>query len=71
MPLFAYSCQNCNAEFELLVRASDVAGCPSCGSEKLQRQITRISGEIKHPAIAKAGRAAAAREGHLGNFSKK
>lgn len=70
MPLYAYMCQHCNADFELLVRASDVPACPSCGSEKLQRLVAKICGEIRNPAMAKAGRQAAARSGHLSNFSK-
>ncbi|PNG25772.1 FmdB family zinc ribbon protein [Methylocella silvestris] len=71
MPLFAYACRDCNAEFEALVRASDVPACPSCGSQNLQQQIARVSGDIKHKALAQAGRRAAAREGHVSNFSAK
>lgn len=70
MPLYAYHCQDCAAEFELLVRSSDVPACPACGSEKLQQQVARICSEIKYPAIAKSWRARAAREGDLSNFSK-
>ncbi len=71
MPLYAYACQSCGAEFELLVRASDVPACPSCGGEKLQQQIAKICGDIKNPGIAKSWRQAATREGHTSNFSKK
>jgi putative FmdB family regulatory protein len=71
MPLYAYTCQNCDADFELLVRSSDVPACPSCGGEKLQRQIARLSPDLKNPAVAKSWRSAAAREGHTSNFSKK
>jgi putative FmdB family regulatory protein len=63
--------KDCGAEFELLVRASDIPACPACGGDELRQQIARISSEIKHTAIAKAGRAAAARQGHLSNFTKK
>jgi putative FmdB family regulatory protein len=70
MPLYSYYCQNCNADFELLVRSSDIPACPSCGSEKLQPQVARVCSEIKYPAIAKSGRRAAARAGDLSNFSK-
>ena len=71
MPLYAYACQSCGADFELLVQSSDVLACPACGSEKLQQQIARICGDIKNPAVAKSWRQAAAREGHTSNFSKK
>jgi putative FmdB family regulatory protein len=70
MPLYSYNCQNCNADFELLVRSSDIPACPSCGSEKLQQQVARVCIDIKYPTIAKSGRQAAVREGHLSNFSK-
>jgi putative FmdB family regulatory protein len=70
MPLYSYNCQNCNADFELLVRSSDIPACPSCGSEKLQQQVARVCTEIKYPTIAKSGRQAAARGGDLSNFSK-
>jgi putative FmdB family regulatory protein len=70
MPLYSYNCQNCNADFELLVRSSYIPACPSCGSEKLQQQVARVCIDIKYSAIAKSGRHAAAREGHLSNFSK-
>jgi len=70
MPLYAYVCDSCEAGFELLVRASDTPQCPSCGSEKLTQQVSRICNEIKYPAIAKSWRRRAAAEGDLSNFSK-
>ena len=70
MPLYAYTCDACAAEFELLVRASDTPACPSCGGAKLHQQVARICKEIKYPAIAKSWRAAAAKSGDLTNFSK-
>jgi len=70
MPLYAYVCEACSAESELLVRGSETPVCPACGSEKLQQQVSRICGEIKYPAIAKSWRRRAAAEGDLSNFSK-
>jgi putative FmdB family regulatory protein len=70
MPLYAYTCQDCEAEFELLVRASDTPQCPACGSAKLAQQVSRICREIKYPAIAKSWRRRAAAEGDLSNFNK-
>jgi putative FmdB family regulatory protein len=69
MPLYSYVCQSCGAEFELLVRSSDVPACPSCESQNLQQQVSRICDEIKYPAIAKSWRRAAAASGDLSNFS--
>jgi len=57
MPLYAYNCQNCNTEFELLVR-STMSSLSSCGSEKLQQQVAKICVDIKYPAIAKSWRRA-------------
>jgi putative FmdB family regulatory protein len=71
MPLYAYQCQSCNSDFELLVRSSDVPVCPSCGGKDLAQQIARISTEIKYPGVAKSWRAAASRSGDISNFSKK
>jgi putative FmdB family regulatory protein len=70
MPLYAYSCQTCEAEFEILVRSSDTPECPACGSRKLTQQVSRISKEIKYPAIARSWRRRAAAEGDLSNFNK-
>ncbi len=38
MPIYEYQCQSCYHEFEALVRGGDAAGCPSCGSARLEKQ---------------------------------
>ncbi|MBE6377395.1 MAG: zinc ribbon domain-containing protein [Lentisphaerae bacterium] len=44
MPIFRYHCQDCDAEFELLLaRFDSPAECPECGSEKLEKQPNRIA----------------------------
>ena len=70
MPLYSYACEKCGAEFELLVQSSDAPTCPSCGGQQLKRLVARIAGELKSPALAKAGRQAAAKAGHVSNFSR-
>lgn len=70
MPLYAYRCDDCLAEFERLVRASDTPECPACASHKLSQQVSRICPEIRYPAIARSWRRAAAASGDLSNFSK-
>ena len=70
MPLYAYSCDACSAEFEALVRSSDTPVCPACGAETLTRQVSRIASEIRHTSIVRAGRQAAAAQGHFSNYSK-
>jgi putative FmdB family regulatory protein len=70
MPLYAYICNECEVEFELLVRSSDTPACPACASARLTQQVSRICKEIKYPAIAKSWRRRAAAEGDLSNFGR-
>ncbi|MFA5952564.1 MAG: zinc ribbon domain-containing protein [Hyphomicrobium sp.] len=70
MPLYSYQCTKCEKEFELLVASSDVPQCPSCSSKKLERLMSRIAPDGKSRGYAKNMRAAAAREGHLSNYSR-
>ncbi|ACB96278.1 FmdB family zinc ribbon protein [Beijerinckia indica] len=69
MPLYAYHCNDCGSEFELLVRSSDVPACPQCQSANLQQLVSKICVEIKYPAIAQSWRRQAQKEGDLSNFS--
>jgi len=43
MPLFAYICNKCGAQAELLVRADANVKCPQCGSSKMERQMSRFA----------------------------
>ena len=38
MPIYEYICAGCDHAFELLLRASERAKCPACGSRKLEKQ---------------------------------
>jgi putative FmdB family regulatory protein len=40
MPLFEYSCRDCDNHFELLVRESTKLECPKCTSTKLDKQLS-------------------------------
>ena len=43
MPIYEFTCGDCSSDFETLVRSSDWEGeveCPSCGSEKLEKQLS-------------------------------
>jgi putative FmdB family regulatory protein len=40
MPLYEYICQECDNEFELLVRGDEKPECPKCHSKKLERQLS-------------------------------
>jgi putative FmdB family regulatory protein len=70
MPLYDYRCQACQAEFELLVRASTMPTCPHCGATDLERCVSRIAPAGKTAGIVAAGRRRAAREGHFSNYSQ-
>lgn len=41
MPIFDFVCQACSTAFEALIRGSAVAKCPKCGSDKLERLLSR------------------------------
>jgi putative FmdB family regulatory protein len=70
MPMYDYRCSACGQSFELLVRSSTVPTCPHCSSTALERQLSLTSPQGTSGAIMAAGRRAAAREGHLSNFSR-
>ncbi len=70
MPLYTFHCAECDTDAELLVGMSDHPACPKCGSARFERQMSRIAPEIRYHAIVKSNRAAAAKEGHMSNFSK-
>jgi len=38
MPLFEYSCKECDRQFESLVRGSETPACPGCHSTSLERR---------------------------------
>lgn len=70
MPLHDYHCPACDRQFELLVRSADRPACPTCGTPDITRLVSRIAPAGKIKAAAGSMRAAAAREGHLSNFSR-
>ncbi len=40
MPIFEYSCQGCQSEFELLIRGGEQPVCPSCQSDRLDKKFS-------------------------------
>jgi putative FmdB family regulatory protein len=70
MPLYSYHCQECDKDAELLVRSSETPACPACGSQSLERLMSRPAPQGQSAGVKKAARAQAAREGHLSNFSR-
>lgn len=43
MPIYAYHCRECGADFQTLVRARETATCPQCASTKLDQQLSLIA----------------------------
>ncbi|MBK1635913.1 FmdB family zinc ribbon protein [Rhodovulum adriaticum] len=72
MPIYAYRCRSCAAEFELLVRASDetAPACPECSSTDLSQRVSRVAPPGKAEGIFASARKQAATEGHFSNYSK-
>lgn len=70
MPLYSYHCAKCDADVELLIGSSQTPVCPSCGSKKLERLVSRTAPAGSSRAIMKSARLQAARAGHLSNFSR-
>jgi putative FmdB family regulatory protein len=43
MPLFEYSCSGCGRRFEMLMREGVVPVCPSCRSERVEKQLSAFA----------------------------
>lgn len=69
MPIFDYHCCDCDADFELLVMSGSIPSCPQCGSQRLEKQLSRVAAPGRSAEIIARGRAQAAKEGHLSHFS--
>lgn len=50
MPIYEYACKKCGCEFEELIRGDEQPACPSCGSEKAERQMSAPAGHVITPA---------------------
>jgi putative FmdB family regulatory protein len=48
MPLYEYACRDCDAEFELLIRGSEVPQCPECESDRLQKLLSVPAAHNSH-----------------------
>lgn len=70
MPLYDYTCKNCDRSFELLVMSSTVPACPTCGGTRLTRLLSAPSAPGTSAATIAAGRARAAKGGHTSNYKR-
>ncbi len=53
MPIYEYTCDDCQVDFELLVRGTEHPECPTCGGAKLSKQFSvpaaHVSGASRLP----------------------
>lgn len=40
MPIYEYTCRQCDHDFELLVRGSELPQCPKCGGAELEKLLS-------------------------------
>ena len=52
MPIFEYQCEDCGAEFELLVRSDTRLACPTCESTHLEKQLSVFA--VRAPSSSSA-----------------
>ena len=69
MPIYDYRCLDCAHTSELLIKVNATAVCPKCGSQAMEKLVSKPAPHGKTAAIIARGRAQAGREGHLSNFS--
>ncbi len=50
MPLYEYSCQDCESQAELLVHGSQPPECPVCGSSKLTKLLSVVAAPSRETA---------------------
>jgi len=68
MPIYDYRCKDCDKTFELLVRSSSVPVCPACGSQQLEKLLSRPAAPGQTAGIISQARSQAAHEGHFSNY---
>jgi putative FmdB family regulatory protein len=56
MPLYEFECQDCNENFEKLMRITGVqqAICPKCGSVRTLKKISAVAANIKGSSASSA-----------------
>ncbi len=49
MPIYEYQCQHCGHQLELLQKTSEAPAkkCPECGKNRLQKQISATTFQLK------------------------
>ncbi|HEY7166341.1 MAG TPA: FmdB family zinc ribbon protein [Candidatus Binatia bacterium] len=56
MPIFEYSCQNCENHFEeLVLNSTETVSCPKCSSKSVYKQLSVFSSPGPEPQAASGG----------------
>jgi putative FmdB family regulatory protein len=50
MPIYEYSCEQCQAAFEVLVRGAETPQCPDCGGTKLEKLLSVPAAHSANPS---------------------
>jgi len=54
MPIFEYFCKKCDHQFEAIVSASTRVECPSCASQRLEKQLSVFATSVKDQPAQRA-----------------
>jgi putative FmdB family regulatory protein len=46
MPLYEYHCEDCDKDFELLVRGSEAPACPHCDGDRLAKRLSLTAAPV-------------------------
>lgn len=55
MPLYEFHCNDCQDEFEELVRSSSAIAevkCPECGSQRVRRKVSIFASKVSGRSVA-------------------
>lgn len=69
MPIYDYHCHQCGKDFELLINRSTVPACPECGSQSLEKRLSRPAPQDRTADLLSRARTQAAREGHFSHYA--
>lgn len=47
MPIYEYTCEGCQHDFELLIRGDERPVCPDCGGKKLEKRFSIPAAHIQ------------------------
>jgi putative FmdB family regulatory protein len=58
MPIYEYSCKQCQHRFEALVRGGKIPKCPECGHTELERlmSLPAVKSEATHDLAMRAAK---------------